>query len=98
MDKKVIIGILLGFSIHLLFGNYLRYMDGSMDKLYIRTGIAALIFIGLYIKEFRIKKNILPSFYASIPYFIALCLIINIDSSISPPLGILLIFWNIVGG
>ena len=98
MSKKLLIGIFLGFSIHLLFENYLGYMDGNMDRFYLRIGISALILIGLYIKEFRIKNNFLPSLYASVPYFIALCLVINIDSSISGPLGILLVFWSIVGG
>ena len=50
MNKKIVLGILLGFSIHLLFGNYLRYIDGNMDKLYLRTGLSALILIGLYMK------------------------------------------------
>jgi len=98
MNKKLLIGILLGFSIYLLFENYLRYIDGNMDNFYLRVGISALILIGLYIKEFRIKNNFLPSLYASVPYFIALCLVINIDSLISAPLGILLVFWSIVGG
>ena len=72
MNKKVVLGILLGFSIHLLFENYLRYVDGNMDKLYLRTGLSALILIGLYMKEFRIKNNFyhlcMPQSLILLPY------------------------------
>ena len=97
-NKKLLIGIFFGFSIYLLFENYLRYIDGNMENFYLRIGISALILIGLYIKEFRINNNFLSSLYASVPYFIALCLVLSIDSAISAPLGIFLAFWSIVGG
>ena len=97
-NKKLFIGILFGFAIYIIFENYLRYISGNMDNFYLRTGISAFILIGLYLSEFRVNNNFLPSLYASVPYFISLCLVLSIDSPISAPLGIFLAFWSIVGG
>ena len=51
-----LIRIALGFSVFLLFDNCFRYVDGNMDKFYLRLGIAVIILLGLYLKEFKIKK------------------------------------------
>ena len=91
-----IIRIGLGFSLSLLFGNCFRYLDGNMDKFYIRLGIAILILVVLYIKKFRVNTNFLTALKDSNPYFIALYLF-GLDTWISMGLGFLLMIWDFAG-
>ena len=93
-----IIRIGLGLSLSLLFGNCLRYLDGNMDKFYIRLGIAILILVVLYIKKFRVNTNFLTALKDSFPYFLALYLV-GLDTSynISMVLAFLLMIWDFAG-
>ena len=93
-----IIRIGLGLSLSLLFGNCFRYLDGNMDKFYIRLGIAILILVVLYIKKFRVNTNFLTALKDSFPYFLALYLV-GLDTSynISMVLAFLLMIWDFAG-
>ena len=91
-----LIRILTGLSFSLLVGNCLRYIDGNMDKFYLRLGIAVVILIALYIKEFRTKNNFLTSAKDSFPYFIALYLF-GLGTWPAMSFGFLLVIWDFAG-
>ena len=93
------IRILLGFSASLLVGACLKYLEGNLLmelKLYLRTGIAIVILVGLYIKEFKPKNNFLTALKDSYPYFIVLYLV-SLGTWVPMLFGFLLLLWDFSG-
>ena len=93
---KPLIRILLGFSTFMLFITCLKFIDGNMDKFYLRLGIALIILLGLYLKEFKIKNNFLTSLKDSVPFFIVMFLF-SFGTWISISLSLLLYIWDFGG-
>ena len=94
-----LIRILLGLSATLLVGSCLKYIEGNLVmelKLYLKLGIATVILVGLYVKEFKPKNNFLTALKDSYPYFIALYLI-TLGTWVAMLFGFLLIFWDFSG-
>ena len=70
--------ILLGLSMSFLIGACLNYIQGNLVvelKLYLRLGIAVVILVALYIKEFKPKNNFLTALKDSYLYFLVLYLV-----------------------
>ena len=91
--------ILLGLSAIFLVGACLKYLEGNLVmelKLYLRLGIAVVIFVGLYIKEFKPKNNFLTALKDSYPYFIALYLV-SLGTWVPMFFGFLLMVWDFAG-
>ena len=91
--------ILLGFSISLLIGSCLSYIEGSLIvelKLYVRLSIAIVILAVLYMKEFKPKNNFLTALKDSYPYFISLYLF-SFYTWVPMLFGFLLILWDFSG-
>ena len=94
-----LVRVLLGVSAMMLVGSCLKYIEGNLVmelKFYLRTGIAVVILVGLYIKEFKPKNNFLTASKDSFPYFIALYLI-GLGTWVPMLFGFLLMFWDFAG-
>ena len=92
--------ILLGLSIFFLVkGIFLKYIEGDIGmelKLYWRLGIAVVILVALYIKEFKPKNNFLTALKDSYPYFIVLYLV-SLGTWVPMLFGGLLLLWDFAG-
>ena len=94
-----LVRVLLGVSTLMLVGSCLKYIEGNLVmelKFYLRTGIAVVMLVGLYIKEFKPKNNFLKALKDSFPYFIALYLI-SLGTWVPMFFGFLLMFWDFAG-
>ena len=94
-----LVRVLLGVSAIMLVGSCLKYIEGNLVmelKLYLRTGIAIVILVGLYIKEFKPKNNFLTALKDSFPYFIALYLV-SLSTWVPMFFGFLLMLWDFAG-
>ena len=91
--------ISLGLSMSFLIGECLKYIEGNFviePKLYLRLGIAVVILIALYIKEFKHKNNFLTALKDSYPYFLVLYLI-SLGTWVPMLFGGLLLLWDFAG-
>ena len=94
-----LVRVLLGVSAMMLVGSCLKYIEGDLVmelKFYLRTGIAIVMLVGLYIKEFKPKNNFLTALKDSFPYFIALYLI-SLGTWVPMLFGALLMLWDFGG-
>ena len=94
-----VVRILLGLSIGFLIGACISYIEGNLVvelKLYLRLGIATVILVALYIKEFKPKNNFLTALKDSYPYFIALYLV-SLGTWVPMLFGGLLMLWDFAG-
>ena len=91
--------IFLGISISFLIGACLNYILGTLVvelKLYLRLGIAVIILVALYIKEFKPKNNFFIALKDSYPYFLVLYLI-SLGTWVPMLFGGLLMLWDFAG-
>ena len=94
-----LVRILLGLSMSFLIGACLNYIQGNLVvelKLYLRLGIAVVIFAALYIKEFKPKNNFLTALKDSYPYFLVLYLV-SLGTWVPMLFGGLLMLWDFAG-